>query len=72
MSVTLLKDVLISCGELDRYFDGRTPVHLWRAHDTRKMAHPMDLVEEASRDPMGCSDPRTSKSRCYRVRNGSG
>jgi len=47
MSVTLLKDVLISLGQLDRYFEGRTPVHLWRAHDPKKKPHPMDIVEEA-------------------------
>lgn len=27
----ILKDVLIQAGQIDKYFDGRTPVTLWRA-----------------------------------------
>ena len=37
----LLRDVLIEAGELDRYFEGKAPVTLWRA----KRRGPSDLFE---------------------------
>jgi hypothetical protein len=42
----VLRDVLIEAGELNRYFDGRVPVTVWRA---KKKHDPVvfDLVEEA-------------------------
>lgn len=41
----VLRDVLIAAGELDRYFEGRAPVTLWRA---KKKQAPgvFDIVEE--------------------------
>lgn len=40
----LLRDVLIEAGELDRYFEGRAPVTLWRAKK-KDSEHAFDLVE---------------------------
>jgi hypothetical protein len=45
MSVTVLKDVLIACGEGDRLFEEKIPVDLWRAHDTDRFPHAMDFYE---------------------------
>jgi len=30
MKVTVLKDVMIDAGQIDRYFEGKVPVNLWR------------------------------------------
>lgn len=38
----ILKDVLIQAGQIDEYFDGRTPVTLWRA---KKKSLPGDVFE---------------------------
>lgn len=46
MKVTLLKDILLSKNQLDRYFEGHTPVHLWRALNIRRGGRLLDLIEE--------------------------
>lgn len=42
----VLKDVLIKAGEIDKYFDGRVPVTLWRANKKGSTGHIFDLVEK--------------------------
>jgi hypothetical protein len=44
---TVLKDVLIAAGEIDKYFES-APVHLWRAHRTRERGALFGLVEADS------------------------
>ncbi len=36
MSTIVLKDVLISAGKLEDYFDGKVPINLWRAFNKRQ------------------------------------
>ncbi|AJQ92900.1 hypothetical protein [Gynuella sunshinyii] len=36
MEVVNLKDVFISMGELERYFDGVVPVNLWRGLNVKR------------------------------------
>ena len=44
--MNVLKDVLISKGEIDKYFEGKTPVNLWRAMNQRKNHHPFEFIEK--------------------------
>jgi hypothetical protein len=46
MSVTTLKDVLLSMGEDHNYFDGKVPVNLWRGLHAKKGGGLFDLIEE--------------------------
>ena len=46
MTDTVLKDVYISKGQVDRYFEGRVPVHLWRALNARRGVALFDFVEQ--------------------------
>jgi hypothetical protein len=46
VKVTILKDVLIAKGQIDRYFEGATPVNLWRALNVKADRHLFDFVEE--------------------------
>ena len=46
MTHTVLKDVYISKGQVDRYFEGSVPVHLWRGLNAKKGGSPFDFVEE--------------------------
>lgn len=48
----LLRDVLIEAGELDRYFEGRAPVTLWRAKK-KQAERVFDLVESELVTPRG-------------------
>ena len=45
MDITNLKDVFISMGELERYFDGVVPVNLWRGLNKKRNAGLFDLIE---------------------------
>jgi len=54
MSHTVLKDVYLAKGQLDRYFEGRVPVHLWRALNAKRGGALFDFVEE----PMTLSNGR--------------
>ena len=45
MEKVTLRDVLISKNELERYYDGVVPVHLWRALNVRRGGSLFDLVE---------------------------
>ena len=47
MNITVLKDVMIEAGRLDRYFEGFVPVTLWRAYNIAKGSGPFDFVEQA-------------------------
>ena len=47
MSVTVLKDVLIAKGKIDRYFEGAVPVNLWRALNRKSGLSAFDFVEKA-------------------------
>jgi len=47
MTVTVLRDVLIGRSQFDRYFDGVTPVNLWRAINRTKPGPAFAFVEEA-------------------------
>ena len=42
----ILKDVLIQAGQIDKYFDGRTPVTLWRAKKKSLPGDAFELVEK--------------------------
>ena len=46
MQVTILKDVLIEKDKLDRYFDGKTPVDLWRALNKKSAQGVFDFIEQ--------------------------
>ncbi len=46
MSVTILKDILIEKGKLDCYFDGKTPVSLWRALNKKSSQGVFDFTEQ--------------------------
>ncbi len=48
MAIYVLKDILISHNQIDKYFDGATPVNLWRALNTKQNVGPFDFVEQAS------------------------
>lgn len=45
MAVSVLKDVLISKSQLDRYFEGSVPVNLWRAMNMKASGHPFEFIE---------------------------
>lgn len=45
MDLTNLKDVFISMGELERYFDGVVPVNLWRGLNIKRNTALFDLIE---------------------------
>ncbi len=45
MNVTVLKDVLVSAGRLEDYFDGVTPTNLWRALNKKSDADIFGFVE---------------------------
>ncbi len=57
MSTTVLKDVYLSMNQVDRYFEGRVPVHLWRALNNRRGGALFDFVEEATVLPSGRDRP---------------
>jgi hypothetical protein len=46
MAVMILKDVLIARDQVDRYFEGVTPLNLWRALNVRLNQHPFQFVED--------------------------
>lgn len=46
MSRTVLKDVYLSKGQIDRYFEGSVPVHLWRALNAKKGGALFDFIEQ--------------------------
>ena len=47
MSVTVLKDVLIQAGKLDKYFEGRVPTDLWRAKNRKASSAVFEFIEES-------------------------
>lgn len=42
----LLRDLLLQCGQIDRYYEGRVPVHLWRALNRKKNHAIFELIEQ--------------------------
>jgi len=54
MSITLLKDVLISKGKLESYFEGAVPTTLWRALNRKANQNVFDFIEQ----PMMLSNGR--------------
>lgn len=54
MSITILKDVLISKGQVEKLFEGSVPINLWRALNRKSNAGVFDFVEE----PMVLSNGR--------------
>jgi len=46
MKTTLLKDLMLQQGMIDRYFEGHVPLHLWRALNNKKAASLFAMVEE--------------------------
>lgn len=67
--VRVLKDVLIAAGRIDHYFEGQTPVTLWRA---KKKDTPntdiFELVEKPAYRPGGL--PRPADIRIERGKDG--
>lgn len=47
MLVYVLKDILISKGEIGKYFEGTVPTNLWRALNVKRNVRPFDFTEEA-------------------------
>jgi len=45
MKVTVLKDVMIDAGQIDRYFEGKVPVNLWRGIKKKTGKGVFDFVE---------------------------
>lgn len=45
MSETILKDIYISKGQVDRFFEGQVPVHLWRALNNKRGDALFDFFE---------------------------
>ena len=54
MSIKLLKDVLISKGKLESYFEGAVPTTLWRALNRKSNQNVFDFIEQ----PMMLSNGR--------------
>lgn len=46
MESTTLKDVFISMGVLERYFEGVVPVNLWRGLNIKRNVGLFDLIEK--------------------------
>ena len=46
MDALILKDVLISLGELERYYEGVVPIDLWRGLNVKKDSELFSLIEE--------------------------
>jgi hypothetical protein len=46
MTISVLKDVLISKDQIDRYYERATPVNLWRALNVKRNTHPFEFVEK--------------------------
>ena len=46
MSIKVLKDILIEKGQLDCYFEGKTPVTLWRALNRKSNLGVFDFIEK--------------------------
>lgn len=46
MSITILKDVLISKGQVDRIFEGSVPINLWRALNKKSNTEIFNFIEE--------------------------
>jgi hypothetical protein len=57
MKTTLLKDLLLQQGRIDRYFEGHVPTHLWRALNNKKAASLFELVEKPFMYPSGQPRP---------------
>jgi hypothetical protein len=45
MPAKVLRDILVAAGQIDRYFEGSTPVNLWRGLHTRRSSGIFDLIE---------------------------
>jgi hypothetical protein len=56
-----LRDVLIAADEIDRYFDGRAPVTLWRSKRADPREHLFGLVEQPVVRPGGKVRPADIK-----------
>jgi len=48
MTISVLRDILISKNQIDKYFEGVTPVNLWRALNIKHNTHPFGFVEQAT------------------------
>jgi hypothetical protein len=46
MPITVLSDVLIARGEIDRLYQGEVPVTLWRSMNVKHNKSPMEFVEK--------------------------
>lgn len=46
MSITILKDVLISKGQVDRIFEGSVPINLWRVLNKKSNVGVFSFIEE--------------------------
>ncbi len=45
MQTTVLKDVFISIGELEKYYEGFVPINLWRGLNIKRNAGLFDLIQ---------------------------
>ena len=48
MAINILKDILISKNQIDKYFEGVAPVNLWRVLNIKQNTRPFDFVEQAT------------------------
>ena len=46
MAINVLKDVLISKKQIDRYYEGTTPLNLWRALNVKRNTNLFEIVEQ--------------------------
>ncbi len=46
MENVLLKELLLQQGQIDRYYEGQVPVHLWRGLNCKRDSALFDFVEE--------------------------
>ena len=46
MAISVLRDILISTNQIDRYFEGVVPAHLWRAMNIKSNVHPFEFIEK--------------------------
>jgi hypothetical protein len=46
MTITVLKDVLIQTGKIEKYFEGVVPANLWRAKNRKSSGGVFDFIEE--------------------------
>lgn len=66
MTISVLKDVFIKKDRIDRYYEGATPVSLWRALNVKRNLHPFEFVEKPHMLSNGRPRPADIKIEVFR------